>query len=52
MIPDIAKRFPETIWAGRMVFFAFVDRMARAILSDVSDKPILAYQAVKTRWKI
>lgn len=56
LIPDIARYFPErirTYWepfvGGGAVFFAFADRIERAVLSDLNEELVIAYQVVKSR---
>ena len=56
LIPDIARHFPErirTYWepfvGGGAVFFAFADRIDRAVLSDLNEELVIAYQVVKSR---
>ncbi len=54
LIPDIAKHFPEhvsTYWepfvGGGAVFFTFADRFDRAIISDLNEELVIAYNVVK-----
>ena len=55
LIPALAKHFPDiitTYWepfvGGGAVFFAFADRMERAVLSDTNEDLVITYQVVKT----
>ncbi len=54
LIPAIAKHFPDhigTYWepfvGGGAVFFTMADRIDRAILSDMNEELVIAYQVVK-----
>lgn len=56
LIPDIARRFPDrigTYWepfvGGGAVFFTMADRIDRAILSDLNEELVIAWQVVKAR---
>ncbi len=56
LIPDIAKHFPDhinTYWepfvGGGAVFFTMADRMERAVLSDLNEELVIAYQMVRDR---
>ena len=56
LIPDLAQHFPErigTYWepfvGGGAVFFTFADRIEQAVLSDVNEELVLAYQVVKNQ---
>ncbi len=55
LIPDLAKHFPdhvETYWepfvGGGAVFFTMANRIDKAILSDMNEELVIAYQVVKS----
>ena len=56
VMPHIAKHFPDeigTYWepfvGGGAVFFAMVNRINRAILSDANEELVIAYKMVKSK---